>query len=376
MEHWPAPGPAVAAHGLTATTLALPDVAVDPPAWASLMAVARHERITGLLVGAIFDGALPTTAEQTEEAELAHRASMVTALALEATLVRTGSLLEAAGIDYRVLKGTGVAHLDYPDPALRSFGDVDLLVRSSQFDDAVAALVASGHQRKFPEPRPGFDRRFSKGSCLVSPSGHEIDLHRTLAMGPYGLRIDLDDLWRRASTFELAGRHFRALGPEDRFVHACVHAALGDNPPRLASLRDVAQMHLARPLDLDVTRRLASSWGVDAVIARAVRMAGDVLGLEADGPLARWATAFSPGRRDRRSLAVYTGSSPTYAAKSFAAVRAIPGLRDKAAFVFTLVVPDPRYLEQRHERPLERWRRGLTQVLRARAAGSRSRSRR
>jgi hypothetical protein len=366
MGLWPALVPAVAAHGLKSTTLALPDVPLEPPVWAHLMASVKNDRITGLLVKAILDGALATTPEQAEEAVLAHRASMVTALALEATLFRTTAMLEEVEIDHRVLKGTGVAHLDYPDPALRSFGDVDLLVRSSQFDDAVEVLVAAGHRRKFPEPRPGFDRRFGKGSCLVSQAGYEIDLHRTLAMGPYGVRIDLGALWRRSATFELGGREFHALGPEERFLHACFHAALGDKTPRLTSLRDVAQMQVSRPLDPDLTCRLISSWGAEAVVARAVRMAADVLGLEPDGRLARWAIGFSPSRRDRRSLAVYTGPIPTYAAKSFAAVRAIPGIREKAAFVFTLAVPDRRYLEQRRERPTRRWLRGLTQVLRAR----------
>jgi hypothetical protein len=358
--------PAVAAHGLQGATLVLPETAVEPPVWAHLMALARHERITGLVVNAILDGALPATVEQTEEAQLAHRSSMVTALALEATLVRTAAILDGAGIDHRVLKGTGVAHLDYPDPALRSFGDVDLLVRSSQFDGAVEALVAAGHQRKFPEPRPGFDRRFGKGSCLVSPGGHEIDLHRTFAMGPYGVRVDLDDLWRRSSTFELAGHLFHALGPEERFLHACFHAALGDDPPRLAPLRDVAQMHLARPLDVDLTRRLSSSWEADAVIARAVQLAGDVLGLETVGPLTRWAVEFSPDRRDQKFLAVYSGATQSYAAKSFAAVRAIPGIRDKAAFVFTLALPSRNYLGQSQQRPVRRWLRGLSEVRRAR----------
>jgi hypothetical protein len=366
MKPWPALCRAVAAHGLEGGALAMPTVPVEPLDWAHLLDTVRHERITGLLVRAILDGALSTTSEQAEEALRAHRASMATALALEATLVQTGTLFEKAGIDYRVLKGTGVAHLDYPDPALRSFGDVDLLVGPSQFDDAVEALVGVGHRRKFPEPRPGFDRRYGKGSCLVSPGGHEIDLHRTLAMGPYGVQVDLDDLWRRSSTFELAGRRFGALGSEERFLHACFHAALGDNPPRLASLRDVAQMHLARPLDLDLTRRLSSSWGADAVVARAVRLAGDVLGLEPQGPLARWAVGFSPSRRDRHFLSVYTSPTANYAAMSFAAVRAIPRLRDKAAFVFTLALPRRRYLEQRGERPSGRWRRGVTQIWRTR----------
>jgi hypothetical protein len=334
--------------------------------WGRLLAVVKHERITGLLVKAILDGALPATPDQADEAEIAHRASMATALALEAMLVGTAYLLGEAGIHHRVLKGTGVAHLDYPDPALRSFGDVDLLVHSSQFDDAIELLEATGHRRKFPEPRPGFDRRFGKGSCLVSPSGYEIDLHRSLAMGPYGVRIRLDDLWCRSSTFELAGRQFHALGPEERFVHACFHAALGDKTPRMASLRDVAQMHRARPLDLDLIHRMVSSWGADAVVARAVRMSGDTFGLDMNNPLAQWAGDFEPARRDRSFLAVYTGATPTYAAKSFAAIRAIPGLRDKAAFVFALVLPRRSYLGKRHKGRVQRWLHGLAQVRRAR----------
>jgi hypothetical protein len=317
------------------------------------------------MLNAIIDGTFPVTSEQWQQAEAAHRASMVTALDLEATLLRTVAVFDQAGIDHRVLKGSAVAHLDYSDPAIRSFGDVDLLVRPSQFDAAVEVLTALGHRRKFPEPRRGFDRRFGKGTCLIAQNAHEIDLHRTLAMGPYGVRIDLDTLWRRSSRFELGGRQLSALGAEERFLHACFHAALGDNPSRLASLRDVAQMHLSGRLDPGLTRELISSWEADAVVARALRLAAEALGLEPAGPLASWATEFSPGRRDRRFLAVYGGVTPTYAAKSFAAIRAIPGLRDKAAFVFTLALPDRDYVRQRHEGAIRRWRRGLRQILRA-----------
>ena len=38
--------------------------------------------------------------------------------------------------------------------------------------------------RESAEPRPGFDRRFGKGVCLVRPDGVQVDLHRTLAAGP------------------------------------------------------------------------------------------------------------------------------------------------------------------------------------------------
>ena len=362
---WPVLARAVAAHGLVGTTLGFPDAPIDPLAWRHLIGLTKHQRITGLLLSAIVDGALPATAEQREEAEVAHKASMMTALALDATLVGTARWLDDAGVGYRVIKGTGVAHLDYPDPAMRSFGDIDLLVRSSQYDDAVEALVAAGHRRRFPEPRPAFDRRFGKGTCLVSAQGVEIDLHRTLAMGPFGLSIDLEDLWRRSSPFEVGGRGFAALGPEERFLHACLHAVLGDNPPRLLSLRDVAQMHVGRPLDVATARRLSTSWGADAAVARAVITSAEVLGLDR-GPLVEWAIHFSPSARDRQALAVYTEPTASYAAKSLAAVRAIPRWRDRVAFLVALAFPGRGYLEERGERRPQRWRRGLEQIWRAR----------
>ena len=307
---------------------------------------------------------MTVTDEQAEEAFGAHRASMASALLLELTLIRLAEQLEAAGVEFRVLKGTAVAHLDYPEPSLRAFGDIDLLVRSSQFDRAIDTLTRAGHQRKFPEPRPGFDRRFSKGSCVVTPEGHEIDVHRTFAMGPFGMTVDLGDLWARSSTFQLAGRSLSALGPEERFLHACFHAALGEAVPRLTTLRDIAQMRTSGDLDLDRVSALSAAWKADAVTARALSLTADVLQLEPDD-LLRWARERTPTRRERRALAVYADPGQTYAAKSFAAVRAIPRWRDRAAFVLTLAFPRRRYLEQRQEKALRRWRRGLAQVARS-----------
>jgi len=362
---WPELGAAVAAHGLPGSRLPLPDRPVDAGPWAHLISCAESQRIPGLLARAIAEGALPVTTDQAESAELVQRASMATSILLERTLLETGRCLHGAGIDFRVLKGTAVAHLDYPDPSMRSFGDIDLLVRSSDFDAAVEVLTGTGHVRKFPEPRPGFDRRFGKGSCLVGPHGHEIDLHRTLAMGPFGLSLRLDDLWATSSTFTLAGREFTALGTEGRFLHACFHAALGDATPRLAALRDVAQMQLSPTLDLDRVRQLSSAWDADPVVARAAGLAAEAFALEPAGPLADWAAGVRPTRRGQRAMSVYVDPAQSYAGKSFAAVSTVGGWRSKAAFLYALVLPRRRYLVERREGRVHRWRRGVVQILRS-----------
>ena len=152
------------------------DARLPDGVWTALLAHCRSQRVTGFLALAVREGALPTRPDQAKEADTAHREAMSTVLVLERLLLDTADLLTGEGIAVRALKGSSVAHLDYPAPELRSFGDVDLLVRSEQFDDAVAALGRAGHRRRFPQPRPGFDRRFSKGTSFVTDMGTEIDL--------------------------------------------------------------------------------------------------------------------------------------------------------------------------------------------------------
>lgn len=366
MGAWDDLCPAIAAFGLPSATLPLPEDPVHDAVWSRLLSRAKQERVTGLLALAVAEGAMPATEEQAEAVAGAHRAAMTAAVALERTLVRTADRMGAVGIDVRVLKGPGVAHLDYPDPSLRSFGDIDLLVRSAHFDAAVRLLVGAGHRRRYPEPRPGFDRRFGKGSCLVTPDGHQVDLHRTLALGPFGLALHVDDLWETSSCFRLAGRDLHALGLEERFLHACFHSALGNTVPRLTALRDVAQILLCRPLDVERVLALGGAWRAEAVVARGVATACGVLGLEPAHALADWAARYRPTARERRAVAVYTDPAQTYAAKSFAAVRAVSGVRGKLSFVFALAFPRRRYIDEQREGRARRWRRGALQVVRSR----------
>ena len=90
---------------------------------------------------------------------------MATVVLLERALGQGRDAPNESGVEHRVLKGSALAHLDYDDPALRSFGDNDVLVRSTQFDAAVAALTDRRAPRKFPEARPGFDRRSARAAA-------------------------------------------------------------------------------------------------------------------------------------------------------------------------------------------------------------------
>ncbi|MGH9064152.1 MAG: nucleotidyltransferase family protein [Acidimicrobiales bacterium] len=359
----------MAAHGLDGSQARLPGGPLDDGEWSALRDEAGRQRVTGLLAAAVADGALPVTGGQDAEVRAAHVEAMARDLVLERLLLGVVATLDQAGLDHRVLKGPAVAHLDFPDPALRSFIDADVLVRSEQWDGAVAALVAAGHERQYPEPRPGWDRRFTKGTVLRTPSEHEIDLHRTFVSGPFGLTIDLDDMWRRHSVLSLGGRELRALALEERFLQACFSAAVSDVPPRVAPLRDVAQLGLSGHLDLDRLRRTTAAWGVEAVVHRAVELSWGAMGL---GPLGRperrglagWAGSLRPTRAQARALRAYTSPGDRYMSETLGALWAIRGAREKVAYVRALAFPDRSFVAPRYSGHLDRWRRGAKRLAR------------
>jgi hypothetical protein len=291
-----------------------------------------------------------------------HRMTLLRVLSLEQHLVSTTTLLADAGIESRVLKGSAYAHLDYPDPALRSFIDLDLLFRPEDIARAVSVLSDAGLARTLAEPRPGFDRRFDKGTTLRG-TDFEIDLHRTFVLGPWGFRVNLDALWSASETFTIGGHELTALSKPHRFLHACYHAALGDWPLRLGSLRDVAELH---PADEQGMVTLAKSWGVQAVVAAAVADSTRLLSLPVTGTLREWAAAFVPTRREEYWLGLHTQENKTFAAQAIATLPVLPGLREKAAYLRALMLPDRQYTADRHGSALSRWRFGVREALRGR----------
>jgi hypothetical protein len=365
-DSYPLPLLAVAGFGLPGASRTFPDGPLTEESWAQLQRAAHAHRLSGLLRAAVDAGALPATEAQRQRARAAHMAATARVLALEGELVELVDLLTGAGIETRVLKGTAVAHLDYAQPAVRSFIDLDILVRPTDFDRAVHVLAGAGFVRRLAEPRPGFDRRFDKGTTLVSPTGYELDLHRTFVLGPWGVLVDIDTLWDGGQELVVGGRTVRALSRPNRFLHACYHAALGDWPLRLASLRDVAEMLRGADHDGSALLRRASEWGVEAVVAAAVADSCRLLGLTDTGEIASWAQRYVPSRREESRLGLYTHADKTFSAQALATLVVIPRLRDKIAYLRALALPDAGYVAGRHPSALARFRFALREARRGR----------
>lgn len=350
---------AVAAHGLAGTLWDLPGEPLADDDWHVVLNTAINQRYPGLLVAAIESERLAVTAHQREQAEECHATSMMVALRLEQRLVQVSAVLAGAGIDHRVLKGAAVAALVYPDPALRSFGDVDLLIPAGRFAEAVQLLDAQGYRRLWPEIHRGYDARFGKGATLRDDDGVELDLHRTFALGPFGHGVDAATVFANPSSFTLAGETLLALEADMMFLHACYHAALGDVPPRTVALRDVAQLLLGGGVDEARVLAVAQRWGAECVVARAVAMSWEALRLADITRVSAWAATYTPTPRDERLLATYVGEQTSHTAKSLASLRVIPGVRRKAAFLWASLFPSREFVESRSGSRAAWVRRGI-----------------
>jgi hypothetical protein len=163
-------------------------------------------------------------------------------------------LLRAAGLESLVLKGPLLAHDLYGDVALRVAGDIDLLVRETEFGRAAETLAAAGYRHP-TGITPGALTRLRKREhdlAFFHPEDDTlIELHADIAQPQYGYRVDLEDWWRR--------RRVRALGADSVFLPSLEHAYL------LAALH--AAKHRWHRLDLvsDIAAFLRLGIDVDAV---------------------------------------------------------------------------------------------------------------
>lgn len=351
---------AIARHGLLPGAPSWPEAALSTSEWQALHRALRVERLTGFAMWAVDDG-LPLTQAQVEQLSESHANALTACLHLDSFLLEVTDLLDRQGIEPRVLKGPSLARLVYPDAAVRLYGDIDLLISSDDWDHAIATLRRPGFHQIYGEPRPGWARRFSKGTVVKTDGGRELDLHRTFVRGPFGLAIVLEDLFADPVTIDVGGRALQALPLDTSFLHACFNAALADVPPRLVPVRDVLQ-HLASGLvDPDRVLALASRWRAEAIVARAVNLAGDLLGL--DGlPLQPWARSHRAGWWDRIAMLGYTGPREITSRDTVLSLLALRGVRERVDYVWPLLFPQASYFAGRHTGRIARFRhaaRGL-----------------
>jgi hypothetical protein len=236
-----------------------------------LISDAVSRRLTGAVLISPISAELPE--ELMSQLSKAHDGAMLWCMLIELRLIEIKQWFDAAGgIEFRVLKGPAVAHLDEIDPSLRSFADLDLLISPDDMDRALTILGDHGAVRRLPEQRPGWDRRFGKGVGTRFDDGIEIDIHRTITSRAHGFRIPVDDLFRDPEPFVVGGETFLAMSRPHRALHAAYHLVAVPEPPTLHTARDLAGFLSKAALGPEVLVPIAERWGGLTVLAEAVEL--------------------------------------------------------------------------------------------------------
>lgn len=268
--------------------------------WALLCAVvspvANQERIRELLAGGLnwdvllelagehsVQGMLANRLEETGFAEVPEvareklhsrmRAQHLFTLSMTAELFRILQDFSEARIETILVKGPVISMLAYGDPAVRSYVDLDLLVRHRDIQGATQRMVAMGFEPDVPVSAIRAGK--IPGEYLFRRPGTQrtVELHTERTFRYYPRAMRMEELFARKRQVLLDGRVVTALSLEDELVLNCVHGAK-HFWERLMWVSDVAAM-VARHPEIDWKR--AREAAVDVGAARMLRV-GILLG--------------------------------------------------------------------------------------------------
>jgi hypothetical protein len=300
--NWEIPLDAVSSRILD-TGLKRANTALETTDWAISDPLIRNHRLEGLLVHAVASLHLPSTPDQRRKVAQLEVNLTRDRIWHDMRLIEITEMLRDASIEQRVLKGPAFGTLDYPDRIMRPTGDIDLLVRGDELPGAIETLVVNGGSVVDPEPIKGYTQVIGKSTTVTMPDGLEVDLHRMLVRGPFGVRMRPEDLWRRSREFAIGGVPMATLGLEESLIHACFHLMILSDK-RALTVRDVAQF-LANPaLDTDTVIELSRAWKAQIVLGAAVLLTTSMIPAVADTDLLPWARALKPGPMDRTYLRI------------------------------------------------------------------------
>jgi hypothetical protein len=357
---------AVAAYGLPGAP-PLPEAPLPADSWNDLLNQVRAHRLTGLLACAVLNGGFPVEDWQRQQAMTADLEACAYVFILERRLLGVGDLFQRGDVEFRVLKGAALARLIYPNRRMRPFGDLDLLIPAAQFQHAIRLLVAdAGCVSPLRERSPTSE--FGKGIKLYTSTDESIDLHHRLDDGPFGQLIEPNDLLTTVDQFAIGQQWLPTLAAEERFVHACLHARLGDFPARLLSVRDVAQCVTVGDLSWRRIEDLCRQWQIGCVVGSACARARLLLGVPLPPEALRLAEQ-PPSQRDDRLLRAYEAAQHDFTALPLATLSVLPQLGTKLRYLKTLLLPRRDYLLGRYPNHRVRWRR----AARSLAASTRQR---
>ena len=253
-------------------------VAIQELDWAVLLELAEEHGTLGILATRLQEidfAQVPLAAR--EKLQTRMRSQHLFTLSMTAELFRLLEEFEQAGIPTILVKGPLISLLAYGDPAVRSYVDLDLLVRHNQILAATRRMMDMGFAPDIP---PSVIQAGKvPGEYLFKRPGTKqiIELHTERTFRYYPRPMPLEELFARRRQVLLDGRDIPALRLEDEFILNSIHGAK-HFWERLMWLADIAALVARHPeMDWNLLRQYAREIGAERMTHVALQLAETLL---------------------------------------------------------------------------------------------------
>jgi Uncharacterised nucleotidyltransferase len=248
---------------------------------------AVHHRVGGFVLAAGARGRVELPAAQREELAARFAVMALHSALLRSELPTVVAALDAAGSAPVLIKGPVIADRYYPDPGLRTFADLDLLVQRERLGAAVGALAEAGYEQLL-EFRPGFGERHGHDVHVVRRIGNsrvDVELHWRIGDDPVSSALDWGRLRSGEHRLPLNGCSVAVAGPAEQLLVLAVHL-LSDRAKRLVWIEDLVLAGGAAAEDeWERAFELAGAAGLSWVLHRSLDYAAAVLAFDRARPL-------------------------------------------------------------------------------------------
>jgi Uncharacterised nucleotidyltransferase len=319
--------------------------------WDRLLARAEGHGVAGHLAARTRDlpvDIVPRGIKQTLAER--QRGQIFSSLKMTAELFRILEQFTSEGIGTVFIKGPVLAVQAYGDPAMRSYGDLDLLVRQQDIRRATELMIAAGYAAAVP--LRAIDAGKIPGQYLFSKpdSNLLVELHNDCTLRYFPRRLPLEEFFARQIRVPLDAHEAPALSVEDELVLICIHGSK-HFWERLMWIADVAAL-VSRQAGIDWQRVAdsARAVGAERMLHAGLRLASDLLKTQLPGKVQAAVQADRVAARLAKQCCKWLP----------AAGNAPPGLFERAAFRLRMrggLIAAPAYLLRLSFSPTEEdWR--------------------
>lgn len=280
----------LAATCVTGTATAAIEAALSAPLdWTRVVELALAHRLAPPLLAALYTaGPTLVPADILDALRIHCQRLRAQSEALTLELFELLDALEARAVPVIPFKGPLLGELLFDDAAMRSPGDLDLLVRHADVALVREVLEERGYvDSDQPPGGPSLTvvqrRMYERYQCeylFVRPHDEmAVEPHWDLSQRTLAMDVDYAGMLDRARPARLGGRTVLVLAPDDLLLALCVHGAK-HHWERLAWVRDVAGVLATWPdLDLEGAARRLRARGCERLFLLSLDVARQCAGV-------------------------------------------------------------------------------------------------